>query len=441
MTEQLRDLMHALADEQEPVRVDPGTYAAGRRAHRRGVVARCVLTAAAVAAVAFGTAPLLDRGTSGPADGDATPALPSVIHEVPARLAQFHEHGREWHEDVAAGTLAVGPTAVLLALDGAVMAVSAVDGGYRGLELPGFDEDAYFRFGGSLPAVLSPDGTRLAYTWNPQVIDGEAIARDADTGIRVVDLETGEVTDHPVDSEFGVYAHGFGWSPDGRLLSYTLESAADPSGRTSGSRDDYAVEVLDTDTGERTRTSLQPTEFGTAVTDEGAVAVAGSGYNAVWVPGRGVSRFEGDFAGTAWDRDGRQVALGAWSGGLAVADRDGVRREAARPPREDDLLVRTRPLGWLEDGRIAVLELGESSLVTYASTLEDSTKQALLRLEERPDLDKLTLATDLLSSPTRDYAPPEWPTNWTSIGLWLRLSALVLVPSALLVWVRRRRHR
>ena len=441
MTGQLRDLLHALADEQEQVRVDPDTYAAGRRAHRRGVLARGALAAAAVAGVAFGTLPLLEEDAPGPAIGDPVPALPSVIRPVPDRLAGHREDGYEWHEDVGADSLAVGATAVVLPVNGgAVMAVSAIDGHYRGLKLPGFDEDSYFRFDGSSPVALSPDGARLAYTWNPDVIDGDALEPGPETGIRIADLGTGEVTDHPIDSEFGVYAFGFGWSPDGRYLSYELQTVTDANGGVRGSRN-YAVELLDTVAGERARLPLSPTEFGTTVNDAGQVAVAGGGYNAVWTPGEEVITFEGDFAGVSWSPQGRLLGLGSWSGGLAVADRNGIRQELSgeRTSPDDMAYVRTRVLGWPETSALAVLHLGESSVRMHSADLDFS--MTLLTADGVQGLDQISVATDLLGRPTRDYPAPDWPTDWTRVGLWLRLSALILVPSALLVWVRRRRRR
>lgn len=282
----LRDLLDELAEDQPAVHVPGDTWTRGRRAHRRGLALRAGAAATLVLAVGLGASLVARPGPadSGPAAGSADPAMPRVIHAVPDRLASRTEDGYRWDDQVAATGLDLGPTAAVFPVnEGALVAVSALDGVYRGVTLPGFDPDAWFRFDNTVVA-LSPDGTRLAYTWNPYVVGGD-VPDYTPSGVRILDLTSGEVTSVRIEEGFGVYAHGFSWSPDGRYLAYNLEVAAAGSGTVEAGG--FSTERLDTTTGERvTADGLPVTETGPAVSDTGELVAVGNGRPKTWSPDR-----------------------------------------------------------------------------------------------------------------------------------------------------------
>jgi hypothetical protein len=189
--------------------------------------------------------PTLGQDTSpAPATGTDVPVMPARLYEVPERLApHLGREGYRWHRDVAAEGLAIGTTAAVFPVnEGAVMAVSALDGTYRGLDLPGFDPAAYFRFDGP-PVALSPDGERLAYTWNPRVA-GELHEGYLRSGVRIVDLDSGQVTSTRIKDGFGVFAHDFSWSPDGQAASPSPAEVRSPPSTTDGRHRGCPVDAL-----------------------------------------------------------------------------------------------------------------------------------------------------------------------------------------------------
>ena len=115
MSEQLRDLMDRLAEEQPAVPVAPDVYARGRRAHRRGTLLRAGAATGLVAVAFVAAGPVLDGADAPapPAAGERTPAMPSELHAVPSRLAPHYADGYTWHDGLRAEGLAIGPTAAV----------------------------------------------------------------------------------------------------------------------------------------------------------------------------------------------------------------------------------------------------------------------------------------------------------------------------------------
>lgn len=100
--------------------------------------------------------------------------------------------------------------------DGGSAVVITATGDYRRLDLPNVDEISLFD--GESPAVrLSPDGVLLAYLTE-------------DPGLNVVDLETGEVAEHPVELN-GDRITSFSWSPDSGWLVWHSNYQGQTAGR------------------------------------------------------------------------------------------------------------------------------------------------------------------------------------------------------------------
>jgi hypothetical protein len=140
------------------------------------------------------------------------PAVPATVYGVPGN------GGLPLETD-----LGVGPASVAVANTSGVFVVTAHDGAYHRLRLPGYDARLY---DAGVPGMaLSPDGTRLAYAWHAQARPtGEGVIP---SGLRVLDLVTGVVRTgpvlDPVDSgptRLGVLAWNLSWAPGSRFVAY-----------------------------------------------------------------------------------------------------------------------------------------------------------------------------------------------------------------------------
>ncbi len=436
----LGDLLHDLAEKQPAVRVDPDTWRRGRRAHRRRQVVTAVASLAAVTLVTVGGLALVrDTGPDLPdvAGGPGVPlALPDRVHEVPTSMFPDGE-GASWSRDLAAGTLQVGPAAVAYTADspfvtGAVV-VSAVDGRYRGLDLPGLDVESSFSNQDNVVA-LSADGTRLAYAWREP-------DRPGVSGVRVLDLTGGEVTDHPLPSDVGVVVGGLGWSPDQRYLAFNAAYLTDRNGGTRDS-DSSRVLRLDLTTDEVVRVPGQSVEATLSVNDQGEVTLPRSGPAQVWRPtrrpaltGLGVS-----LASMVWAPDGRRIAVGGLDGDAGVSDRSGTGLsplEADQSEIEPDEVTAVDVIGWVSDDEFAARSTARDAVITQDPY--GGPERTLLEID--PGVTHPSFATDLLGVPTRDYPTPDWVERWYDRPV-LRLAGVVGV--ALLVLgssvVRRRRR-
>lgn len=444
----LHDLLHELAEEQRPVAPSDGTYQRARRSYRRGLLLRGLAGTLLVVAVAMLVRPAMAPDSApAPAQGARTPALPDELHAVPERLAEYHGQARgpEWHHSVAAGALDVGTTATVFPVGrGAVMAVSALDGSYRGLDLPGFDGDAYFRFENTAVA-LSPDGERLAYTWNPRVIHAEPVGRAPDTGVRIAHLATGRIESVRIESPYGVYAHGFAWSPNGRYLVYYVDVITAPDGRVSGP-ENFSMVRLDTRTGERVRIVGMPrSDTAAAVSDRGEVAVVGNGRPATWLAGRkpAVRYFEGgaDEWTAAWSPSGGLVAAGSRDfGGFSVGD-----------PGELGLLTGTaadapagsqvRVLGWIGNDQVVLMHQTDGDSLRISAVSAESPRggpgRPLVEVDAAVPLPQVSVATELFAREPASFPAPEWPVDWPTTLL--RGAVGLIIVAVVALGVRRTR--
>ena len=217
MTEQLHDLLTRIADQAGPGSSDPTLWARARRARRRDRAVRAsaaALTAVALAgAVAIG---LGTRNTPPPADENPKPRESNV--GIPSTVRGVHgEGGLDLETD-----LAVGPASVAIANRSGAFVITAADGVYHRLQLPGFDPAEFND--DETGIALSPDGTRLAYGWRATKATGSASGPRV--GTRILDLRTGAVEKIPdapryvVDSKVRLSTFGYDWSPNGRYLVF-----------------------------------------------------------------------------------------------------------------------------------------------------------------------------------------------------------------------------
>lgn len=229
MSDQVRDLLTRLADEAGPAPSDPTLWHRARRARRRERVLAGSLAVAAVLAVVVGSIGGLSAlrastpETANRPDRTQSSRVPTLMGD-PVGTGGL----------ALSPNLAVGPAALAIANDSSAFVVTVADGVSHRLDLPGFDARLYARGGADVSGLaLSPDGKRLAYGWH-----GSDDTKPLESGVRIVDLLTGEVTTLPRPSLYEEQAQprlltwGFSWSPDGRYLftrvKITWPDDADP---------------------------------------------------------------------------------------------------------------------------------------------------------------------------------------------------------------------
>jgi hypothetical protein len=246
MSDQLRDLLSRVADEAPEPRPDPTLWRRARRARTRNRALAVGAVAATVALIAT-VAVQAQRLSSDP---DPAPKPPE--HRLTSVHGVVGDGGLRLERD-----LAVGQATAVVANDTDVFVVTAADGAYHRLRLPGYDPALH---DGSLdnaerPGVaLSPDGRRLAYAWHKPILTDQPAWEESylvPSGVRVLDLTTG--TFAFADDVPGFAPHHtiwsveldshLRWSSDGRYVAYYYTSGIYAGHWIAEGID---VEVLDT---------------------------------------------------------------------------------------------------------------------------------------------------------------------------------------------------
>jgi hypothetical protein len=447
MTQELRDLMHRVADTAPPVSVADDTWARARRVRRREIVAAPVLAVALLlGAVTLG----LQAGWL-PGGSEVAPAasveagsgaVPKHVYAVPDRLDRLDSSGGWSHPREPLSVVRRASAGYVTTSGGAVL-VSARDGVHHLVELSGFN-DRYIGMHDEGPVLaVSPDGRRLAYFWRQRVPgDGERVP----SGLAVVELGSGELRTHPLPGGLGVRVSSLGWSPDGRYVVYRVGvlTRVDASGGFSVGG--YRMERLDVDTGERTvlPPRIARVSGAAAVSGDGVVAVAAGTTLFTWSSDRApqvrTRELAADLSGaSAWSPTGERVALGSVvpTDAVTVASSEG---DVVDSPRGTEPLS-VQVLGWV--GRDYVVAVRHPETWTKATIdllpVDAGHGRRVGVVDSGVQLDSFTVATGLMSPerPTVQFDPPAWErdTTWWWLG---GGGALVLVAGAAAIVVRRR---
>ncbi|MBU1802740.1 hypothetical protein [Nocardioides sp.] len=199
MTGRLSEELKQAGDLAPVFTVAPDTYQRARRARRRDLGLAVVSSVAAVALIAGIVTSAAAREDAGPlpADGQGPVGVPSVVYGIPS----------DADLGPASSDLAVGRSAVSQLTDDEEPVVIDDRGGYHLLDLPGFSRPLHM-------LSLSPDGRQLAWGWS----ESASSAKGTPFGVRIADLDSGEVREVAIETGTSPYVYDFTWSPDGRWL-------------------------------------------------------------------------------------------------------------------------------------------------------------------------------------------------------------------------------
>lgn len=449
MTDQLREELARLADQAPPVHVATDTWARGRRARRRD---RWSLAAGAAALlVAGGVASLLTSPPAAltPAAPVEAPGVPDRLHAVPEWIVQLRDTPTgemSWAPEAdVTSDLAVGTAAAAFAAGDfgrLPVVVTAADGRYLLLDLPGFSDAAVLNTGGDQTSALelSPDGRRLAYAWwDPTAPLDEPMP----AGVRIVDLGTGEIDTVGLEGGNGVDVDMLSWSPGGRWLGWygTATGSWTPLGRGGG--DPVAGRIR------ADRPVSQPVVVprgivaSIAVDDAGTVAFVAD--QTVVAQGRRTRLPEARpvyWNAAAFAPGSQLLAVSEQSvGTLPLLDTaTGARRFVPLPG--DTVGTEVAPLGWTPDGRVVTTRQVEGEDVARLALADVEGRRWSTVGEVDPALlSTLSLATDLMveDRPTVERPDPDWPWS-TATRLWLLAlsvaALLVIAPLVVRRWFR-----
>ncbi|MET0524960.1 MAG: hypothetical protein ABWZ91_09170 [Nocardioides sp.] len=223
MSDQLRDLLSRVADDAPTALPDPTLWRRARRARARNRALAVGAVAATVAVIA--TVIVQGQRLSSDPDPAPNPAEPRLlsVHGVVA------DGGLRLERD-----LAVGQATAAVTNDTDVFVVTADDGVYHRLRLPGYDPALHDGSldGAERPGVaLSPDGRRLAYAWHAPIPTDHPAWEESyrvPSGVRVLDLTTGAFAFEDEVPPFLPHhtiwtvelASHLRWSSDGRYVVY-----------------------------------------------------------------------------------------------------------------------------------------------------------------------------------------------------------------------------
>jgi hypothetical protein len=379
MSDQLHDLMTRIADRAGPAPHDPTLWDRARRARRDQRRLRVAAVAAAVAAVlaTLTLAGVKESGRDAPPPVEQPhrsegPGIPSTVYAVTG-------HGGLPLET----DLAVGRASVALANSRGAFVVTADDGVYHRLRLPGYYP---VRFSAGLTGLaLSPDGRQLVWSWHNATRPGQDERLDA-WGLRLADLTTGDVRTVWVADGSGLHSNPR-WSADGRYViadevyGIGVGERWAPPAADAGYAIEYFGVVLDVR--RMRRTSIAGSYLDGSPYDAWVVAPSRRAYRVVgdrlltWVHVTGEPEWRRSpvTAGVSGLSTGRVSGDGRWlllSGhdsatGVALVDLDapGPGAPVARVETRTEIDV----IGWTDDRHVLALEgpvEGDRALVRLA---------------------------------------------------------------------------
>ena len=234
----LRDLLEREATDAPRVVVTADTWRRGRRRRTLKRGGALLVAATVVAGTALGAGLLVgsDDRALPPAGSVGGLGLPDHLHAPPERMSDTDpEFGGWMREEVLRGDeLAVGPAAAAWVTPGGLpVVVDAETGEHHLLGLPDVAsanlEARTFAAPDWQPLALSPDGTRLAYGTVRFGRDG------ASTGIRVLDLTTGEVDwTRELVGGAGIVVTRLSWSPSATIVAWQGQQTREWTGSSAG---------------------------------------------------------------------------------------------------------------------------------------------------------------------------------------------------------------
>ena len=224
------NVLRQLADQIQPPSLDSlreTTRRRNRRTAAAGVTQACAVVVLAVS-VGVGTGAL--RTAPQPADqDDSGPGIPTAVFGVPG------DGGLRLEKD-----LAVGRASVAVVNDTNAFVITAVDGVYHRLALPGFDARCTPRAPSKRAWATCPS-SRYRRTAPSSPMHGTDPFREHDpesglaspgegwieSGARILDLTTGEIDTYPSEpggtaltTLTGRLTWNFTWSPDSRYVAF-----------------------------------------------------------------------------------------------------------------------------------------------------------------------------------------------------------------------------
>lgn len=452
----LHDELARIAERAPDIDVN-GLWERGRRARTHDRVVAGVVLAAVLALVAgLGSLVVAPQRVLPPADGPDTSGVPSRIWPVPERFLRWGEESAGWSADVAETDLAIGRAATAMAIgtfdEGP--AVITADGGYHPLVLPGWvgTEPINSTISHDARLALSPDGRSLAYAWwDPTApVDGPMPA-----GVRVVDLESGDLRTVALHAGQGVMVLRLSWSADSRWVAWDGLAMRSWTRHSTGG-------------GSTVAGVIGPGAQRSRPVDGHPLAIGTDGHPVVLV--------RGDRLVAGGRRvDGRRISLATQGAALSHDGRTAV-LEPPWPVRRVEVLdvptgqrrlfplaadtypegALVQPLGWLDDTRAVVLLTPTYGVERHSGWGSRGHLLAVLdtrrsgssawRVVGTADVGvprDLTVAVDLMAGThaTVDHPAPAWP--WSD-GRLAATAATVLAATALLLaaaYVVRRRRR
>nr|WP_227466774.1 SigE family RNA polymerase sigma factor [Nocardioides lijunqiniae] len=434
--DRLRDELARLGDSAPVAQVDHDTWQRAGRARRRDriVVAGSVL---AVALLAGALTWLPDR-VDPPVADSAGGAVPDRVHLAPARFAERSGQEEAWAYDDLETDLALGLAAVAYVMEGGLpVLVDADDGDYHLLDLPGFVGNNAFLASASgmtsdLPLALSPDGTKLAYAF--ATIGNDAAEEPIPSGVRIVDLVTGDLREIALTGGEGVLVAGFDWSPQGAQLAWHGDEMASWTRYSLGGKAPVAGVIGRDDSSFPLPVMAGSASVSYAPADDGTVAVIGDNRMVLTRAGARPTELRvGDrfTVGAAFVDD---VLHDVRSGGGTAGTRgysvhlDPTRERLDFPDR--GMASRTvDPLGWIDARHLVARVTGPSG----ETGQDQASELAVIEVGDDPSYDvvgtldagvpPVSVATDLmtLDQPTVERPEPDWP--W-STRRWLVMIAV-----------------
>ena len=351
----LPDQLHRIAERAPVADIPHDTWARARSARRRDRALTLAGVVAALALLATAIVWLPERLDPPVADTDGA-GVPDHLYAVPERLTD-HTSEAGWTSEEVSDDVTIGTgAAAWLTPSGGVPVVVGADGAYHLLDLPGYAGKNWWMSVGALfePTIaLSPDGRSLAYSWAE--FGPDAASEPIPSGVRVLDLESGDARTFPLPGDEGTMVETLAWSPDGRWLAWSGARLASWTAETMGGGTPAAGRI-DLHSGRREEVlSNRLWDASLGVDGTGRVALGGDARLLFW-DGR---TFTAARVATTGDRHVASGPDGSW----AAPGVDRVTLLDARRTR--DLEVGPAqgfgadPLGWLGPDVVVVTDDGD----------------------------------------------------------------------------------